>query len=126
MAFPNLKPASRDFNSGDWPIKRFNAQSGAEVRILYGTRRVNAKLNLTYQNIKDTDAQLFLDDYEARKGTLQEFSLSTASNVWAGWNGTTSSINAPPGTNWRYDSEPKVQSVYKGLSNVQVTLIAVA
>jgi hypothetical protein len=126
MAFPNLKPAGRDFNAGDWPIKRFNAQSGAEVRILYGTRRVNATLNLTYQNIKDTDAQLFLDDYEARNGTLQEFSLSTASKVWAGWNGATSSISAPPGTNWRYDSEPMVQSVYNGLSNVQVTLIAVA
>ena len=126
MAFPNLKPAGREFNAGDWPIKRFNAQSGAEVRILYGTRRVNAKLNLTYQNIKDTDAQLFLDDYEARKGTLQEFSLPTASKVWAGWKGVTSNINAPPGTKWRYDSEPKVQSVHNGLSNVQVTLIAVA
>ena len=124
MAFPNLKPAGRDFNAGDWPIKRFNAQSGAEVRILYGTRRVNAKLNLTYQNIKDTDAQLFQADYEARNGTLQQFRLPT--NVWAGWGGVTSSISAPPGTKWRYDSEPKVQSVYKGLSNVQVTLIAVA
>jgi len=126
MAFPNLKPASREFNAGDWPIKRFNAQSGAEVRILYGTRRVNAKLSLTYQNIKDSDAQLFLDDYAARNGTLQKFSLPTASNVWAGWNGATSSINAPPGTRWRYDSEPNVQSVYNGLSNVQVILMAVA
>ena len=36
MAFPTLQPTSRDFSPGYWPIKRYNSQSGAEVRILYG------------------------------------------------------------------------------------------
>ena len=51
MAFPTLKPTSREFNPGDWPIKRYNAQSGAEVRILYGNRRTNATLSLSYDKI---------------------------------------------------------------------------
>ena len=55
MAFPTLQPTSRDFSPGDWPIKRYNSQSGAEVRILYGSRRTNAKLSLGYDNISDSN-----------------------------------------------------------------------
>lgn len=124
MAFPNIKPASREFSPGDWPIKRFNSQSGSEVRILYGSRRVNAKLTLGYENIPDTTADDFLADYAAQYGTLRTFTLPA--NVRAGWTGTASAIDAPPGTRWRYDSEPRVTSVYRGLSSVQVTLVAIA
>jgi hypothetical protein len=124
MAFPNVKPASREFSPGDWPIKRFNSQSGSEIRILYGSRRVNAKLTLGYENIVDTVADDFLADYTAQYGTLRTFTLPA--NVRAGWTGTASAIDAPPGTRWRYESEPRVTSVYRGLSSVQVTLVAVA
>jgi hypothetical protein len=36
MAFPTLTPTSREFTPGAWPIKNYNSQSGAEIRILYG------------------------------------------------------------------------------------------
>lgn len=124
MAFPNIKPASREFSPGDWPIKRFNSQSGAEVRILYGSRRVNAKLVLGYENITDANAQAFLTDYASTYGTLRTFTLPA--NVRAGWTGAASAIDAPPGTRWRYESEPRIQAVYRGISSVQVTLVAVA
>jgi len=124
MAFPDIKPASREYSSGDWPIKRFDSQSGAEVRILYGSRRVGAKLVLGYVNIADSSAQSFLTDYNSQYGTLRTFTLPAS--VFAGWSGSRGNIDAPPGTLWRYESEPRVQSVYRGLSNVQVTLVAVA
>lgn len=124
MAFPDIKPASREYSSGDWPIKRFESQSGSEVRILYGTRRVGAKLVLGYVNISDSAAQGFLTDYNSQYGTLRTFTLPTS--VFSGWAGTRGNIDAPPGTRWRYESEPRVQSVYRGLSSVQVTLVAVA
>lgn len=123
MAFPTLKPASRDFTPGDWPTKRFNSQSGAEVRILYGSQRTNAKLSLGYENITDANAQLFLDDYAAQYGTLRTFTLPFA--VKTGWSGSSSSIDAPPGTKWRYDAEPQVRSVRPGRSSVTVNLVAV-
>jgi hypothetical protein len=124
MAFPNIKPASREFSPGDWPVKRFNSQSGAEVRILYGSRRVNATLKLGYENITDANAQAFLTDYASTYGTLRTFTLPA--NVRAGWTGAASAIDAPPGTRWRYESEPRIQAVYRGISSVQVTLVAVA
>ena len=123
MAFPTLKPTSRDFSPGDWPIKRFNSQSGAEVRILYGSQRTNAKLSLGYDNITDANAQLFLADYAAQYGTLRTFTLPSAAKT--GWSGSASSIDAAPGTKWRYEGEPQVRAVRPGRSSVTVNLVAV-
>lgn len=123
MAFPTLKPTSREFNPGDWPIKRYNAQSGAEVRILYGNRRTNATLSLSYDNITDANAQLFTTDYEAQLGTFRTFTLP--SDVRAGWTGSASAIDAPPTALWRYDSAPVIQAVRPGRSSVTVSLVAV-
>jgi hypothetical protein len=123
MAFPPLPPTSRDFSPGDWPIKRFSSQSGAEVRILYGSQRINAKLKLGYENISDTNAQLFLDDYTAQIGTLRTFDLPVATRT--GWSGSSGSIDAPPGTRWRYENEPSIKAVRPGRSSVTVNLVAV-
>jgi hypothetical protein len=123
MAFPTLQPTSRDFSPGDWPIKRFNSQSGAEVRILYGSQRINAKISLGYDNISDANAQLFLDDYATQIGTLRTFDLPAA--VRTGWSGSAGSIDAPPGAKWRYELEPAVRAVRPGRSSVTVNLVAV-
>ena len=123
MAFPTLQPTSRDFSPGDWPVKRYNSQSGAEIRILYGSRRTNAKLSLSYANISDANAQLFLDDYAAQYGTLRTFTLPSATRT--GWTGSDASLDAPPSAAWRYEAEPQVQSVRPGRSSVTVSLVAV-
>ena len=123
MAFPTLTPTSREFSPGAWPVKNYNSQSGAEVRILYGSRRTNAKLSLGYENISDSNAQLFLDDYAAQYGTLRTFTLPSA--VRTGWSGSSGSIDAPPSAAWRYEGEPQVRSVRPGRSSVTVNLVAV-
>jgi hypothetical protein len=123
MAFPTLKPTGREFNPGDWPTKRYNAQSGAEIRILYGNRRTNATLSLSYDNITDANAQLFVEDYADQLGTFRTFTLP--SDVRAGWTGSATTIDAPPSALWRYDSAPVVQAVRPGRSSVTVSLVAV-
>ena len=84
MAFPSLTPTGRQFTPGDFPNKRFNSQSGAEVRILYGSRRVNATLSLSYANVTDANAESFLDDYsvyQIESLNLEEDGLVTISAV---------------------------------------------
>ena len=44
MAFPNLVPTSRSFESGDYPVKAFRAQNGAETRILYKNQEMVTKV----------------------------------------------------------------------------------
>jgi hypothetical protein len=123
MAFPALVPTSREFSPGDWPIKRFNAQSGSEVRILYGNQRINSKLSLGYDNISDSNAQLFLDNYNDQLGTLRTFTLPQEFRT--GWNGTAAAIDAPATAKWRYEGEPVIRAVRPGLSSVTVNLVAV-
>ena len=124
MAFPTLTPTGRDFTAGNFPSKVFNSQSGAEVRILYGSRRVNATLNLSYANVPDASAESFLTDYSSQLGTFRTFTLPSA--VFEGLSGAVSTLDAPPGTKWRYDAEPQVQAVRPGVSSVKVSLRAVA
>lgn len=121
MAFPSLAPTARSFDPGDWPIKRFNSQSGAEIRILYGSQRVNARLELSYDNITDSEAQQFLTDYYSQLGTLRTFTVPSAVTA-----GTSVNMSAPSQTNWRYDAQPTVSSVRPGVSSVRVSLVAVA
>ncbi|REJ66024.1 MAG: hypothetical protein DWQ28_08015 [Proteobacteria bacterium] len=124
MAFPSLTPTGRQFTPGDFPSKTFNSQSGAEVRILYGSRRVNATLSLSYVNVTDANAESFLDDYSNQLGTFRTFTLPSA--VFEGWSGSTATLDAPAGTKWRYDKQPQVQAVRPGISSVTVALRAVA
>lgn len=143
MAFPNLVPTTRSFDPGNWPVKTFRSQAGTEVRLLYGNRRTGMTLQLTYQNITDENAQLFLDHYDEVRGSFGTFNIRDATGaggVWrarAGWrpNGsptqaaTEAEANAitlvGTGNMWRYAEPPAVQNVQRGISTVSVKLVGV-
>lgn len=121
MAFPSIAPTSRSYSPGDWPIKRFESQSGVEVRILYGSQKVGAALELSYDNITDAEAQQFLADYDNTLGTLRTFTIPAGA-----LSGTSVGMTPPPQTKWRYADTPSVTSVRPGISSVRVNLVAVA
>ena len=123
MAFPSLTPTARQFDSGEYPIKTFNAQSGAEVRILYGSQRTKMKLGLTFANVTDANAELFLDHFDDVKGSFSTFDLPAA--ALEGWDGTADALQASGANEWRYESAPQIVSVRPGLSTVTVKLIGV-
>ena len=127
MAFPSLAPTSRQFVAGDWPMAKFQSQNGSEARILYGNRRTGHTLSLNYNSISDAEAEEFFNDYYSRKGTYETFALPqpVTGNAGRGWAGSTSFFNAGSGVNWRYAEPPQLTSVYPGVSNVSIKLIAV-
>lgn len=127
MTYPTIAPTSRQFNYGDWPVKKFQSQNGAEVRILYGDRRVGHTLSLTYKNIPDTTAELFLRHFESMKGTYETFVFPQpiTSHLGNGWKGDPDIFKAGGGVQWRYKESPQVVSVYPGVSTVSVSFIAV-
>ena len=49
-------------------MRTYNAQNGAEVRLLYGSKRTNVKLQLSYSNVADTVAADFLTHFDETKG----------------------------------------------------------
>lgn len=125
--FPTLVPSSRQFTQGDWPIARFTAQNGSEVRILYGNREVGQSLDLGYENITDAEAESFITHYQAMKGTYDTFSLPQpiTDGAGAGWSGTTTTFNAGAGSQYRYAGPPSLTSVYPGVSSIAIKLVAV-
>tara|TARA_R100000995_G_scaffold72138_1_gene40853 strand:- start:438 stop:851 length:414 start_codon:yes stop_codon:yes gene_type:complete len=136
MTFPitktnggDLVPSARTFESGDFPVKTYKAQNGAEHRILYGDKRTNMKLSLTYANILDADAELFLDHYDTVQGTFQTFALPSVNGInptRGGWEGNKDALGAQTHDNdYRYEGPPQVAQVASGRSTVTVNLIGV-
>lgn len=124
MAFPTLSPTAREFTTGDYPVKTFTAQSGAEVRILYGSKRTGMTISLTYENITDTAADDFVAHFDEVRGTYDTFALPA--QVLTGWTGASSAIDATAtGNRWRYAEQPAVTSVFRGRSSVRVELVGV-
>ena len=124
MAFPTLQPTSRNFDAGDYPVKIFKAQSGAEVRIMYGSKRSGMMLTLSYDNITDTNADSFVTHYDEVFGAYTTFKLPKA--LLAGWEGSSTTLTAiNTGSKWRYAEPPTITSVRPGLSSVQVKLLGV-
>jgi hypothetical protein len=125
MPFPSLVPTSRSFDAGDYPIKTFKSQNGAETRILYGSNRTNMKLSLSYANITDANAELFLDHYDEMKGTFTTFPVGRDTGK-GGWEGNADAIGASEhGNSYRYESAPQLTQVRPGVSTVTVNLIGV-
>lgn len=123
MAYPTLAPSNREFDPGSYPVKTFRAQSGAESRILYGSKRVDQRLALSYDNITDSEAEQFVTHFDEVRGSYETFTLPAA--VRAGWSAASSTLDAVTGAAWRYDSPPMITSVKPGRSTVQVTLVGV-
>ena len=126
--FDLYSPTTRQWTTGSFPIKTFQSQNGAEIRILYGNQLTGKKLNLTYVNVVDRVAYHFMQHYVAMKGSYQTFTLDDGNRDGArsGWE------SEPPGIGakswdmiWRYAEEPQIQSVFKGRSTVSISLIAV-
>lgn len=122
--FPALEPTGRSIDLGDYPVKTFTSQSGKEVRILYGDKRTNIKMQLTFDNITDAEADGFVLHYDYVKGSFYTFLLS-GSEWRAGWDGIQSRIELPAGNRWRYESAPQIQQVRPGISTVTVNLVGV-
>jgi len=125
MAFPTIPPTGRTFDPGDFANTKYRANSGAEFRILYGSKRTGMKVQLTYENITDAQAELFLDHYHEMQGTFQQFELTDAANgMKAGWEGNGDAIGAVAwDSQWRYEKPPQLKSIYPGVSAVTVNLV---
>ena len=125
MAFPTLTPSSRNFSPGNYQVKTFKSQSGSETRILYGSKRTGMQLALSYKNISDANAELFLDHFDDMKGTYTTFPITTE-GAKGGWEGNADALGADASGNaYRYAAPPKVTQVKPGISNVQVNLVGV-
>lgn len=115
--FPALKPNSRSLSLGNTPQLEYNAVSGANVRFLQGTKRINQTLKLTYNSITESDLYLIYNHYEVQQGSLLSFPLPSV--IWSGY--TTIPVSTVD-YQWRYEGSFTVAPTTPGRFSLEITL----
>jgi hypothetical protein len=116
--FPSLEPASRSISFGDYPQLVYTGTSGATIRFLQGSDRINQILILSYTYLSESDMYLVLNHYNSQEGTLIPFDLPSV--VWSGF------TTAPIGVEyqWRYSKELAIEQAAPISYNVTAELIS--
>lgn len=127
MEFPSFAPSSRQYSDGDWPITTSTSVDGYEVRILHGNLQTGMEMTVQYSKLSDSDARLFLNHYRQQKGSFIPFQFPELNyGPQRGWGGENKDLGVSSRQNkWRYSKPPTVTSVYPGISDVSVSLLAV-
>jgi hypothetical protein len=125
VAFPALKPTSRQYSPGRFPQSEFKALNGASTRIIYGNRRSEAELSLSFANITDTQAAAVLALYD-QVTPVDDWITFTAADGAAGASSELANYLREvggSGLRWRFAEPPSVDSVVPGRSSVQVSMV---
>jgi len=124
VAFPNLKPSSRNYSPGSFPQTEFRAQNGALTILRYGNKRVDSTLSLEFRNITDASAALILQNYEQVNGTLNNVTFTQSDVTVNTSNPYRAFVNeSTSGLRWRYASPPEVTSSVRNRVNVRCEFI---
>ena len=124
--FPGcLTPTSRRYTPGTIPRTDFRAQNGATSFVYYGRQHVDAKLELTFQNISDARAADILWHYQQMTEDDFVTFLGSQNNVYAGMEGDLRKLveDGQMTLRWRYQDPPQITSVVAGVSTVQCRFI---
>ena len=124
--FPFLTPTRRSYTPGKYPQTMFEAQNGATSVMRFSSKPVNAKLNFTFENISDDDADRLIDHYISVNDDWDYAFFDARDPALAGMrNDLRQNIDGQPGgLRWRYMEPPTVTSVFPGISTVQCKLCA--
>jgi hypothetical protein len=125
IPFPALRPTSRSYSPGSFPTTEFKALNGASTRVLYGNRRSDAELSLSFANVTDTQAAAVLAHYERITPTDDWTSFTTADGALGAAAPLAVYLQEVGGSGlrWRYAEPPAITSVQPGISTVQVSMV---
>lgn len=120
--FPAIKPTTRAFKLGSFPVKTYRSLSGATVKRAFGNRAYGFELQLGFENITDATTTQLLAHYNGSSGGFERFTLPA--DLFAGMTDSLRGyIQAPANIRWEYAGAPEVESVFTGRSRVSITLI---
>jgi hypothetical protein len=102
------------------PQSEFVTLSGYQVRTSHTDALVGGRLELGFENLRETVARQIVTHYQAQQSTFDVFTLSA--KVWAGMG---SDYVTPAGQKWRYAGPPGVSWSSPDVMTVNVSLVAV-
>ena len=121
--FPDITPSSRSYRPGRQPETVFKAQNGASTVIAFGTRFVDAELDMEFKNISDQAANDILVHYQTVRN--DDFAVFGNDNSLGGMsrNLRASMQTGMELLRYRYKEPPRIESVYPGVSTVRCSFI---
>jgi hypothetical protein len=116
--FPSLKPATRNYDFGLFPLTEEPSISAGIVRFRHSATPQSYQLTLGYTALTDAEASLIRQHFQGQGGGYRSFQLPSI--IWRGH--TFSGNVAPTNTRWRYIAAPEEEHFSAGYVNVTVTL----
>ena len=119
--FPSLTPTTRLYTPGDFPSAIQSSSSGTTTGFRRGNRRINQTLQLTFDNLTETQVNLIRTHYDGQSGSFEIFYLSSST-----WNGYTSPpVALVSDFAWLYANAPTISDGIVSKWNVEVELVSV-
>lgn len=119
--FPSLTPTTRLYTQGDFPSAIQSSSSGATTGFRRGNRRINQTLQLTFDNLTETQVNLIRTHYDGQNGSFEIFYLS--SSTWNGY--TTPPVALVSDFAWLYAAAPTISDGITSKWNVEIELVSV-
>lgn len=119
--FPALRPATRQYSMGQFPVTTEIGFGGGNIRFLHGTSSSGHTLELGFIYLQESEAKLIRDHYRGQNGSHVAFALSA--EAWAGHTSMTDLV--PVTTLWRYADAPQETHRDAGFMDVTVSLVSV-
>jgi len=119
--FPTIIPTTRLYTQGDFPNAIQSSSSGATTGFRRGNRRINQTLQLTFDNLSETQVNLIRTHYDGQSGSFEIFYLSSST-----WNGYTSPpVALVSDFAWLYANAPTISDGIVSKWNVEIELVSV-
>jgi len=119
--FPAIIPTTRLYTQGDFPGSIQASSSGVTTGFRRGNRRINQTLQLTFDNLTETQVNLIRTHYDGQNGSFEIFYLS--SSTWSGY--TTPPVSLVTDFAWLYATPPTISDGIVSKWNVEVELVSV-
>lgn len=75
VAFPAVQPTACSFTPPEWSITESVAQSGVRSYRVWASQPSDAVLDLTFQNINESQAEAIMSAYTATRGPLDDLTI---------------------------------------------------
>jgi hypothetical protein len=126
-AFPSIKPSSRSYTPGTYPQSVFESQNGTQTIVRFGNKRVDSKLELSFNNISNAQAAQIIANYEQVNSVWDYVTFSETDAIVGVNNSSLANYmkESGSGLKYRYSEPPSIQSSVPGRSSVTCSFVAV-
>ena len=119
--FPSIIPTTRLYTQGDFPSAVQQSSNGATTGYRRGNRRINQTLQLTFDNLTETQVNLIRTHYDNQNGSFEIFFLT--STTWSGY--STPPVALVSDFAWLYATPPTISDGITSKWNVEIELYSV-